>query len=154
MPLSFPKPDLILEEAQGPSASHNADFEPSRYFGSFVDKRTLSPLRPAYAFPRLYQTYLQAMFEKFRSIRYVDMLNDMDEIMHDMSPERDNKLKITSCAVEATVEDLITSCMICLSSSQDLYLDLSEVSGSSEEIAYSLEILFESFFDVELCSVR
>lgn len=128
--------------------------DPTRYFGSFVDKRNPAPLRPSYAFPRLYQPYFQAMYDKLRSVRHVDLVNELEEIMSDITPERENKLRISSCAIDATIENLLTSTLICLASSHDLYLDLSEIVAPAEDITGSLEMLFELFFDVEFCSVR
>ena len=74
--------------------------------------------------------------------------------MSDITPERENKLRISSCAIDATIENLLTSTLICLASSHDLYLDLSEIVAPAEDITGSLEMLFELFFDVEFCSVR
>ncbi len=126
----------------------------ARYFSSFVDKRSIAPLRPSYAFPRLYSRLFQALFDKLRSVPYVDLVNEMDEILINMTTERENKLRVTSCAVEASIENLLSACLICLSSSQDLYLDLSDVACPTDDIIRCLETLLELSFDVELHTIR
>ena len=52
----------------------------ARYVSRFVD-RSIAPLRPSYAFPRLYSKLFQALFDKLRSVPYVDLVNEMDEMM-------------------------------------------------------------------------
>ena len=143
----------IPEEPTESAAQNNVDSD-ARYLGSYADRRILTPLRPSYSFPRLYQGLYQAMYEKLRSVPNVDLVDEFEEIMIDKSTDRDNKLRVTACAVEASIEDLLTACLICLASSRDLYLDLSEIAVPVDDMVRSLEILFGLFFDVELNTIR
>jgi hypothetical protein len=154
MPSRSRSNEIALFNPPDTSVDLNVDIDNARYFSSFVDKRSIAPLRPSYAFPRLYSGLFHALFEKLRSVRNVDLVNEMDEIMINMTIERENKLRVTSCAVEANIENLLSACLICLSSSQDLYLDISEVSCPTDDIIRSLEILLELSFDVELHTLR
>ena len=154
MPSRSRSNEIVLYEPPETLAQVQADIDHARYFSGFVDKRSIAPLRPSYAFPRLYTGLFQALFEKLRSVRNVDLVNEMDEIMINMTIERENKLRITASAVEASIENLLSACLICLSSSQDLYLDLSEVSCPTDDIIRSLETLLELSFDVELHTLR
>ncbi len=154
MPSRSKSNEIVLYDPPETVAQFNADVDHARYFSSFVDKRSIAPLRPSYAFPRLYIGLFQALCEKLRSVRNTDLVNEMDEIMINITTERENKLRVTPCAVEANIENLLSACLICLSSSQDLYLDLSEVSGPTDDIIRSLEALLELSFDAELLTVR
>jgi hypothetical protein len=155
MPSRSRSNEIVLYDPPETSAPLKVEVQDNaRYFSSFVDKRSIAPLRPSYAFPRLYTGLFQALFERLRSVRNVDLVNEMDEIMINITTERENKLRVTSYAVEANVENLLSACLICLSSSQDLYLDLSEVSCPIDDMIRSLEILLELSFDVELHTLR